>query len=446
MLHVNWLKNCTSTCALDNMTPYEALTGHKPNLSNLHEWGTKVWVHDATNSKLEGWSNIGRWVGYDKESTHAHRIYWPGRRTISVERNIKFHENNVLIPAVEDMPLEGEMEPTHVNQPVDNNNDNAKQEASSVTTSQPPSHEPSPIPERPKHTIKPSAYVNQLLNREGFTQGTYKNGRAVGNAIPAGLQTGDDVGALGEYWEDLEIGGVEFAMGAAALEAEGMDPGSLAEAKGRSDWPMWKEARQKELESLRKAGTWTVVEHPSGKNIVGSKWVFHIKKDANGPITSTKHDLLLMDSLKYMVLTTRKHSLQSPNSPAFAPSLPSLLAMTGPLKSLISIAHSSMENSMKKFTCNYHPTLRVVTLAALSLASTRLSMDSSRVEELGTRLYAIPLKSSASNALNMTTAFSIQEPAPAPSSSPSMLTTAPSLALLKPYSTNTRLASTNVIP
>ena len=113
------------------------------------------------------------------------------------------------------MPLEGEMEPTHVNQPVDNNNDNAKQEAPSVTTSQPPSRKPSPIPERPKHTIKPSAYVNRLLNGEGFTQGTYKNGRAVGNAIPAGLQTGDDVGALGEYWEDLEIGGVEFAMGAA---------------------------------------------------------------------------------------------------------------------------------------------------------------------------------------------------------------------------------------
>ena len=86
----------------------------------------------------------------------------------------------------------------------------------------------------------------------------------------------------------MEIGGVEFAMGAAALEAEGMDPGSLAEAKGRSDWPMWEEAIQKELESLHNANTWTVVERPSGKNIVGSKWVFHIKKDANGHIAKYK--------------------------------------------------------------------------------------------------------------------------------------------------------------
>jgi len=194
------------------------------------------------------------------------------------------------------MPLEGEIGPEDVNQPVENVNDNAKQEPPSVpttTTQLPSSRAPSlDIPEQPKCAIKPSAYVNRLLTREGFTQGTYKNGRAVGKAIPAGLQTGDDAGALGEYLEDLEIGGVEFAMGAAALEAEGMDPRSLAEAKGRSDWPMWEEAIQKELESLRNANTWTVVEHPSSKNIVGSKWVFHIKKDANGHIAKYKARLV----------------------------------------------------------------------------------------------------------------------------------------------------------
>ena len=92
--------------------------------------------------------------------------------------------------------------------------------------------------------------------------------------------------------EDLEIGGVEFAMGAAALEAEGMDPRSLAEAKGRLDWPMWEEAIQKELESLHNANTWTVIERPSGKNIVGSKWVFHIKKDTNGRIAKYKARLV----------------------------------------------------------------------------------------------------------------------------------------------------------
>ena len=58
------------------------------------------------------------------------------------------------------------------------------------------------------------------------------------------------------------------------MEVEGLDPRTLEEAKARSDWPMWKEAMEKELEVLRKANTWTVVERPPSKNIVGCKWVF----------------------------------------------------------------------------------------------------------------------------------------------------------------------------
>ncbi len=68
-----------------------------------------MWVHDDKGSKLEGCSKIGKWVGFDEESTHAHRIYWSDRLTVSVERNVKFDENSVLIPNV-DMLLEGEIE------------------------------------------------------------------------------------------------------------------------------------------------------------------------------------------------------------------------------------------------------------------------------------------------------------------------------------------------
>jgi hypothetical protein len=96
--HPVWLKNRTSTRALDNMTPYEALTGNKPNLSHLHEWGSKVWVHDSTNGKLEGRSKVGRWVGFNNDSTHAHRIYWLVCHTVSIECNIKFDEHDIFIP------------------------------------------------------------------------------------------------------------------------------------------------------------------------------------------------------------------------------------------------------------------------------------------------------------------------------------------------------------
>src|SRR5271155_4400569 len=42
--HVVWLLNRTTTKAVSGMTPYKAAFGKKPDLSDVHEWGDKVWV------------------------------------------------------------------------------------------------------------------------------------------------------------------------------------------------------------------------------------------------------------------------------------------------------------------------------------------------------------------------------------------------------------------
>jgi hypothetical protein len=42
------------------------------------------------------------------------------------------------------------------------------------------------------------------------------------------------------------------------------------------------------LTTLEKAGTWITVTHPPGKNIVGSKWVFYIKRTTDGSIAKYK--------------------------------------------------------------------------------------------------------------------------------------------------------------
>jgi hypothetical protein len=76
--HVVWLKNHTSTKAVPSKTPYEMVTGEKPDLSDLHEWGCHVWVHDKSKLKLEGRAKEGRWVRFDKHSKGS-RIYWPDK-------------------------------------------------------------------------------------------------------------------------------------------------------------------------------------------------------------------------------------------------------------------------------------------------------------------------------------------------------------------------------
>lgn len=75
-------------------------------------------------------------------------------------------------------------------------------------------------------------------------------------------------------------------------EAEGLDPTSLADARRRPDWLDWEKAIQEELTTLKEAGTWILVDAPPGANIVGSKWVFRVKKDADGNIARKKARLV----------------------------------------------------------------------------------------------------------------------------------------------------------
>jgi hypothetical protein len=48
----------------------------------------------------------------------------------------------------------------------------------------------------------------------------------------------------------------------------------------------------RKIKTLEDAGSWTTVPKPPGKNIVGSKWVFCIKRKANGTIEKYKARLV----------------------------------------------------------------------------------------------------------------------------------------------------------
>ena len=65
----------------------------------------KVWVHDSSGTKLDSRSRIGRWIGFE-EASNAHRIFWPDNHSVTMEQNIKFNNNDLLIPCA--LPPKGE--------------------------------------------------------------------------------------------------------------------------------------------------------------------------------------------------------------------------------------------------------------------------------------------------------------------------------------------------
>jgi transposase InsO family protein len=262
--HAVYLKNRTPTIALDEQTPFEAFFGKKPDLEGLREFGTKVWVHDANGSKLDGRSTIGRWVGFDEESS-GHRIYWPERRSVSIERSVKFeNEAEILLP--NSAPLEGENstaplpknsskfeQPTVPNlprapiipeNPATTFMDNPTVDHLGRDFEQPPDNQG-----HPKQIRQESAALRRLRDGEGFISDCPSER----NQLPKGIQKADEAARMAQSddWEvvDLGIRDMSSGMVAAMAEADVLEP-TYEEARGRSDWPQWKDAIKVELEAL----------------------------------------------------------------------------------------------------------------------------------------------------------------------------------------------------
>ena len=78
---------------LAGQTPYEAINKRKPYLGGIQEFGIAVYVKDMNAGKLNARAQISRFIRYDAESK-GYRIYWPGKQSITVERNVVFNEND----------------------------------------------------------------------------------------------------------------------------------------------------------------------------------------------------------------------------------------------------------------------------------------------------------------------------------------------------------------
>ena len=72
-------------------TPFEALVGKKPNLSNRHVFGSTCYAYVLNAKKLDNRGRKGIFVGYDKESP-AYLIYYSESNKVEKARCVKFHD------------------------------------------------------------------------------------------------------------------------------------------------------------------------------------------------------------------------------------------------------------------------------------------------------------------------------------------------------------------
>lgn len=118
VLQAVYVRNRTWNRALSDHTPYELLTGWKLNVHNLQPWECKVRVHDTDRTKLEGWSKVVHWMGFDPDTKDGHQIYWPKKWLVTVERSIRYNFNDSDDANVRILPIEGKISTNTTNKTV----------------------------------------------------------------------------------------------------------------------------------------------------------------------------------------------------------------------------------------------------------------------------------------------------------------------------------------
>ena len=76
-----------------------------------------------------------------------------------------------------------------------------------------------------------------------------------------------------------------------------------------SKYPHWCTAMDEEYTAFQRQQTWSLVPHPPGKNIVGCKWVFKLKRNSDGSISCYKERLVAKAFTNNMGLNFKKPSV-----------------------------------------------------------------------------------------------------------------------------------------
>ncbi|KAF7350699.1 Transcription factor [Mycena sanguinolenta] len=257
VMYVVWLQNRTPTKKTAPKSPYEIITGEKPDLSRARRFGCRVWVRIHGGSKLDERGVEAKWVGPSMETPDSHKIYWASKGTITVERDVRFDDEAGELPnSPSAHPITPPSEILTFTA-----NDIAHADPDAADTSEAASD----VGEEPVRRIrKPSQYLRRLQGGEGVTSGGGGNFR--------------------KYARGLQVPNDDVDSRASIAYAAAVVPRSFRQAQKSEIRGEWDAAMKTEVETLASHGTFSVVTRDSA----GYASVLPLKHASASAATSKK--------------------------------------------------------------------------------------------------------------------------------------------------------------
>ena len=288
-----YVRNRCPTRAVKGRTPFEVWTGRKPSIDRLRVFGCLAYVHidDAARrtGKLDGRGFPCVFLGYSTEAK-AWRLYNPAsktaRRRVVISRDVTFLEDQLV-------DIDGILASSHIG------------EGDAVEDLFPDADALAPTPERKDDEGMP-ALISPPLNifnlpaadeaeNDGYDADEdgydFLDTLPLRQLFPAELEAfAPAQQALYASLRTQHAEEQQWALSTTVLDED--EPTTYEEAMTRPDAHLWLAAIQAEYQSQQTAGTYELTELPSGRLPIGCKWVFKIKRRADGSIDRYKARLV----------------------------------------------------------------------------------------------------------------------------------------------------------
>lgn len=283
-------------------SPVEMLSGRKPDLSRLSTFGAIAYAHvpKEMRGKLDNSAITTRFIGYSSEAqqersggSSGYMLYDIKTKKVLTTANVVFNTSMLYnLPETSELCIEDDETPDSEdftkNDLKESHDIDVEQDLEKEVTEE--------HVEQKRVTVEGKGGVKQrLIPFKSLIIPKHKR---------LGRPEGKEFTALAEYmiqrYEEKEQAKDDrrnMAESFIAFEEEDgktSEPMNIKEAMQMPDWPKWKEAIDKEMQSIKK-DTVTKMKRkdiPPGRKAIGCKWVLKVKRGSEGEILKYKARLV----------------------------------------------------------------------------------------------------------------------------------------------------------
>ena len=279
-----YVKNRLPSPKIHDKTPFEIVCKSKPSVKHMRVFGCQAYILTPSEKRLK-WdpkARIGIFMGYE-EVSKAYRVFDIEAGQIMITRDVTFDESTFGFSME---PSSEEIDDTMLDLDLLEINDEDIRQVNYKQTGKRKSR-PSNNVMRPASRqigLEESSAPEDLFDRHRKSR---SNGREVPNVDDEeekdGISDQVDDSTPPTFWR------------ASANVAEARDlaePTTYQDAINGSNQVHWNKAIQAELESMQLRGVFRAAKLPRNHRAIGTKWVFKIKRKADGSIEKFKARLV----------------------------------------------------------------------------------------------------------------------------------------------------------